>query len=344
MKVHNAGGLVRSNVCARSNHAVLSPGRSSVCGALCMVAIVSVLAGCRASGGVAAAGGTLDAQTAAAIEQERRAGAADRRTIGVPPFQWNGSDPRLTALGFAIADLLVTDLARSSQLQLVERARLGDVLRETDLAAAGRVDSATAPRVGLLLGAQRLILGSLDTLPSGDLRLGVRVADVATGVLQQALDARAPLTDLLAAEKIVAFRLFDALGVTLTPAERAAVESAKPAASLDALTAYGRGVEAELAGDRRRAYDEYQRAGGLSPSFDLAFQRAASLRQIVQGEASATSLLPGVRPINAAVAGTVDRLNRPLDFITSYARPTGGAGDPAFPSTVVTVVVRVRRP
>lgn len=286
----------------------------------------------------------LDAQASRALSQEQGAASAARGNIGVPPFQWNGADPRLTALGFALADLLVTDLSRSGQLQLVERARLGDVLREADLVGAGRVDSASAPRVGLLLGASRLILGTLDTLPSGDLRLGVRIADVATGLLEQTLDARAPLTELLAAEKVIAFRLFDALGVVLSPAERAAVEDAKPAASLAALTAYGRGVQAEALGDRRRAYDEYQRAIGISPSFGLAGVRASALKQIVQSEAAPPTLMPGARPINAAVAGTVDRLNRPLDLISSYTRPSGGASDPAFPSTIVTVVVRVRRP
>lgn len=311
--------------------------------AVCALSLAA-LCGCRATTGTAARAVEPDAEVSAAMTQEQHAAEIARGTIGVPPFKWTGADPRLTALGFAIADLLVTDLSRSAQLQLVERARLGDVLRETALAAAGRVDSSTAPRVGKLLGASRLILGSLDTLQSGDLRLGVRIADVTTGLLEQALDAQAPLTDLLAAEKIIAFRLFDALGVILSPAERAAVEDANPAASLTSLTAYGRGVQAEAAGDRRRAYEEYQRAGGLSPSFRQANERAAALRQIVQAEGSTPSLMPGARPINAAVAGTVDRLNRPLDLVTSYTRPKAGAGDPAFPSTLVTVVVRVRRP
>ncbi len=304
----------------------------------------AALSGCHTTGSGRPVVVPVDANTAAALSQEQRAAVAARGNIGVPPFRWNGADPRLTALGFAMADLLVTDLARSGQLQLVERARLGDVLREVDLAGAGRVDSASAPRVGQLLGASRLILGTIDTLPSGDLRVGVRIADVATGLLEQTLDARAPLTDLLAAEKVIAFRLFEALGVVLSPAERAAVEDAKPAASLAALTAYGRGVQAEALGDRRRAYDEYQRAAGISPAFNLATQRASALRQIVQSEAPPPMLMPGARPINAAVAGTVDRLNRPLDLITSYTRPSGGASDPAFPNTIVTVVVRVRRP
>ncbi len=285
----------------------------------------------------------FDSAAASAIQREQGGGAAARGALGVTPFRLNSADARLTALGYALADLLVTDLSRSSQLQLVERSRLGDVLRELDLAKSGRVDSAGAPRVGQLLKARRLVLGTIDTLPNGELRLSARIADVETGVLEEALDARAPLADVLAAEKAVAFRLFEALGVTLTPAERARIES-RSVTSLASLSAYGRGVQAELAGDRRRALDEFERALRITPTFDAASERATQLKTIARANLNAPTLLPGVREINASESGTVDRLNRPLDFITSLTRPSGGASDPSFPSTVVTVVVTVRRP
>ena len=275
--------------------------------------------------------------------REQGGGAAARGALGVTPFRLSTSDARLTALGYALADLLVTDLSRSSQLQLVERSRLGDVLRELDLTKSGRVDSASAPRVGQLLKARRLVLGTIDTMPNGDLRLSARIADVESGVLEEAVDARAPLADVLAAEKAVAFRLFDALGVTLTPAERARIES-RSVANLASLSAYGRGVQAELVGDRRRALDEFARALRITPTFDAAGERVTQLKTIARSSVNAPTLLPGVREINAPETGTVDRLNRPLDFITSLTRPSGGASDPSFPSTVVTVVVTVRRP
>ena len=283
-----------------------------------------------------------DPSLAAAVAREKGTGATSG-ALGVTPFRMTGGNATLTALGYAIADLLTTDLSRSGQLQLVERARLADVLQELDLAKTGRVDSASAPRAGKLLGARRLVFGTLDTLAKGELRLSVRIADVETGTLNQALDARAPLADVLDAEKAMAFRLFDALGVTLTPAERALVE-ARPTGSLKALSAFGRGVQAELGGDRRRALDEFQRAVGFDPAFQAAGDRAGQMKVLAQAAGDSPTLLPGVRKIDAPVAGTIDRLNRPLDLITSLTRPQGGPGDPAFPSSVVTVVITVKRP
>jgi len=310
---------------------------------LCCALVGGLLSACRTPA-TSAPQPVTDASTTAAVARERGLDAAPLGALGVPPFAWNGNDPRLTALGFAISDLLITDLSRSRQLQLVERARLGEILQELDLAGAGRVDSLSAPRVGRLIQARRLILGSVDTLPNGEFRLSVRIANVETGVLEQALDARASATELLAAEKVIAYRLFDALGVTLTPAERAAVDDARPAASLAALVAYGEGVQAELQGDRKRAFSAYSSAALLAPRFALPKQRATALRPVADNSENVPSLLPGIRPINAPVSGTIDRLNRPLDLFTSYTRPSGGAGDPAFPNTIVTIVIQVRRP
>ena len=175
------------------------------------------------------------------------------------------------------------------------------------------------------------------------MRLSLRVADVETGVLDAALDARAPLNDVLKAEKALAIRLFEVLGVTLTPAERAAVD-AYPTTSLAALSAYGRGVQADYLGDRRRAIDEFEKALVVDPGFSQARDRATQMRGEARRSAEAPSVLPGMHSINAPIAGTVDRVNRPIDIITSLSRPLAGPGDPSFPSTIVTVVITVTRP
>lgn len=266
-----------------------------------------------------------------------------RRTVGVTPFRVSATDRATTALGFALADLLATDLARSGRIQLVERARLGEVLRELDLAKSGRVDSASAPRVGRLLAADELLIGALDTMPRGEIRLGVRVANVATGVVTQAIDARAPIAEILSAEKTLAFRLFDELGVILSPAERAQVD-ANRAGSIDALVTYGQGVAAELSGDLRTAFEAFRNAGRADPAFRAAAERATAVQARLTVASGTAALLPGIRGVEAPVISVVDRLNRPIDHITTQMRPHGGVSDPAFPGTVVTVVITVRRP
>lgn len=308
----------------------------------------------RATTPAAPAPAAADSTTSAALARERGATGPAARTLGVLPFAVAAGDTALAPLAYALADLLTTDLARSTRLTLVERARLGDVLRELDLAGAGRVDTASAPRVGRILQARRLVVGAMGTLDrapgdarpaagtSGTLRLGVRLADVRTGEVVQALDAQAPLADVLAAEKALAFRLFDALGVTLTPAERAAVEQ-RPTADLAALLAYGRGVRRQFEGDFRGATEEFRRAQQLDPGFRAAADRAMQARTLSEAGTARPLVVLGLRPVDAAVATTLDRLNRPLDAITTLAR-SNTAADPAFPLLATTVVVNISRP
>src|SRR5918912_3420826 len=124
------------------------------------------------------------ARAAVAGEQALGANSLADGTLGVAPLAVSAGDTALAALGYGLADLLVTDLSRSARLQVVDRIRMDALLREVRLAEAGRVDSATAPRVGRLVAARQLLLGALSELPGGQLRIDARIADVATGELR----------------------------------------------------------------------------------------------------------------------------------------------------------------
>ncbi|AHG93041.1 Curli production assembly/transport component CsgG (plasmid) [Gemmatirosa kalamazoonensis] len=327
---------------------VFPPRRRLVC------AIATLLSGACASGAGSPPAGppvptrapVIDPATGA-VAVDSSAGRAGARTIGVPPFALTDSSPggTLSPLAFALADLLTTDLARSRRVTVVERARLGDVLRELDLVSAGRVDSSSAPRVGRLIQARRLVMGRLTALPAGrDLRLGVQLADVAQGTLADAVDATAQLTDVLEAEKALALRLFDALGITLAPDERAAVES-RPTANLTALLSYGRGVRLQYLGDLRGAESEFRRAAREAPGFTDARVRAGEVRRVSESGVASPVLVPGIRAVDAAIGVTIDRLNRPLDFITTATTgATSRTTDPTFATSTATVVITVNRP
>jgi len=189
----------------------------------------------------------------------------------------DAADSSIGPLGYGVADLLMTDLARSSRLRVVERLHVNALLRELKLGESGQVDSATAPRLGRLLGARRMVDGSLTALPGGDVRIDARVADVPSAEVSGALSERAQLERILDAEKALAFRLLDELGVALTPAERAAIEQ-RPTRHLSAFLAYSRGVRDEAHGRYGDAQARYQEAESLDPQFALAARRRAALR------------------------------------------------------------------
>ena len=87
---------------------------------------------------------------------------AAKPVIGVAEFTndtsaawWYGG------VGDDLADMLTNELAGTGKFKVVERAKLGPVLEEQDLAASGRVSKATGAKIGKLTGAQYLIMAEL---------------------------------------------------------------------------------------------------------------------------------------------------------------------------------------
>ncbi len=209
-----------------------------------------------------------DAAARAAIASERTIDPAriPESAIGVPPMSITSNDTTLAPLAYGLAELLSNDLARSSRLTVVERLRIDAVLRELRLSTSGAVDSASAARVGRLIGARRLVVGGVRQLPGGDLQITAQVADVATRGVTTAVSARAPLARIIDAEAQLALQIFNALRITLTPAERAAIEAA-PTRNVAALLAYSRGVRDESFGRYGAAAQQYRAALQADPGF-----------------------------------------------------------------------------
>lgn len=71
-------------------------------------------------------------------------------------------------VGKGIADLLVTKLVQGGQYSIIERKQLDKIIAEQNLGASGRVDEATAARIGKILGVDALIVGSIHTFGRDD--------------------------------------------------------------------------------------------------------------------------------------------------------------------------------
>lgn len=83
-------------------------------------------------------------------------------------------------IGQEIAETLGTDLAKSERITLVERSQLGQALRELRLQHSGLTEPAQARRVGKLIGADAIIVGSF-YVRGNQIVINARVVDVRTG-------------------------------------------------------------------------------------------------------------------------------------------------------------------
>lgn len=248
--------------------------------------------------------------------------------LGVLPFDATRIDSTLRSLGFGIADLIATDIAMITRLRVVERGRLGDVLREQQLARGAAFDPSRAPRVGQLLKANRLLAGSLIANRSNQLVFQARLINAINGTVDTAVNATASLTDILEAEKQLTFQVLDRMGVVITPRERSLIEQ-RPTRNLAALLAYGQGVEEEINGNFAAARRSFRRAATLDPSF-----RGATNRQR-QSEAIA------LRTEGTVVQGVIDLVSPTQPIVPRQPPP----GNPiTSPVSRGTLIITIKRP
>lgn len=223
----------------------------------------------------------LAAKASVAREQQLATQQGAPRTVAVMPLRFVGRDSTLQPLERGLAELITTDLARSSQLTVVERARLQAILDEIALQQSGQTDSTTNVRVGRIIQAGRIVSGQI---LQNDERLRVDAAIINTQTSQLAGGAahENALEQLFAIEREIVLQLFDSLGVRLTTAERNALEQ-RPTRSLQAFLAYSQGLQFEDRGQFDDALRAYQSALRLDPGFGQALQRSTQVQAVSAG-------------------------------------------------------------
>jgi tetratricopeptide (TPR) repeat protein len=223
------------------------------------------------------------AKRAVAEEQQLASVPGSPRTVAVLSFKFNGPDTSLAPLERGFAELVATDLSRSSQLTVVDRARLHAILDEIRLQQTAGVEAGTGVRAGKILQAGRLVGGTLSQLDSNQLRADAFITNVQTTQAEGggANDKQA-LDQLFTLEKNIVLRLLSDMGVMLTTAERNLIEQ-RPTRSLAAFLSYSRGLEFEDEGRFDAASRSFDNAVRLDPGFAAAQQRSQSAKSAAAG-------------------------------------------------------------
>ncbi len=113
---------------------------------------------------------TLSLVAAASLAAQAQ---SPRRRVAVMPFDYTPVNQEAATLfspetdfGKGLAAILVTELVENGTYVVVERDALDRVLAEQNLQQSGRVDPATAVRVGQVLGAEAIVVGTVTRLGS----------------------------------------------------------------------------------------------------------------------------------------------------------------------------------
>ncbi len=207
----------------------------------------------------------------AATAQDTRPG------IAVLPFANGGSygqdKENFDALERGIAGMLISELSRNPAARLVERENIQRLVDEQNLGADGRVDAATAAKIGKIVGARYMIMGGFVDL-YGRFRVDARIVDVETSEVIKVVRSDPKLE-----KRETMFQLLQSLSESLMaetklPALSSEARGAARARTVptEALTLYSRALLYQDRGDNTRAADYYRRALEVFPQYAEAQQ------------------------------------------------------------------------
>src|SRR5438067_329488 len=191
------------------------------------------------------------------------------KSVAVLPFENLSSDKENAFFAQGIQDEIITTLSRISGLRVISRT------------STARYNSApeNLPEIASQLRVSNVLEGSVQK--AGD-RVHINVqliqADNDAHLWAQSYDRQ--LTDIFSVEAEVAKSIADSLQATLSPQEKARVET-KPTTNADAYVLYLRGRDYQtrpdnLLQDFRSAINLYDQAIKLDPKFALAHARLST--------------------------------------------------------------------
>jgi TolB-like protein len=201
---------------------------------------------------------------------------------GIAVFQFNnggayGTNAEdLAPLEVGLQELVLTELSMNTNLRVVDRVRLNEMLQEQGLAASGRVDATTAARIGRLVGARYAVTGGfIDN--NGDFRMNGRIVNVETGeVLPGTSTVRGERADLFDMIVDLAAAITDQVDLPALPAEirEARKEQEIPT---EAITLFSRAQVLADAGRTDGAIELYER---ITKDFPQMQQAKVKLQQL----------------------------------------------------------------
>lgn len=163
--------------------------------------------------------------SASALEAQPAHTAQAALRLVVLPFKNLTGQADQNWLGESFSESLTTSLSQRGQLSLIERSQLELILQEQGFSQSALSDESQAPRLGKILGARKLLIGSYQQVGQ-TLQIQARLVDVETGQIAegQAVQIEGPIDNLFALQARLAERLLIRLGVLPSASEREALE------------------------------------------------------------------------------------------------------------------------
>jgi len=192
-----------------------------------------------------------------------------RPGIAVLPFNNGGSYGQgkedFDALERGIAGMMISELSQNPAARLVERQEVQRLVDEQNLGAQGRVDPQTASKIGKLVGARYMVMGTFVDF-YGDFRVDVRLINTETGEVVKTESERMQRDHMFDIIRNIAARLMK--DANLPALQRQASEQRMGRqVPTEALTYYSRALLYSDHGQKDKAVEMFNRAIEIFPGY-----------------------------------------------------------------------------
>jgi TolB-like protein len=200
-------------------------------------------------------------------------GQDTRPGIAVLPFNNGGSYGQgkedFDALERGIAGMMISELAQNPAARVVERQEIQRLLDEQNLGAQNRVDPQTAAKIGKLVGARYVVLGTFVDF-YGDFRVDVRLVNTETSEIVKTESERMQRDHMFDIIRNIAARLMKDANLPALPRGASNEQRMGRQVPTEALTYYSRALLFQDRGQKERAVEMFNRALAIFPGYTEA--------------------------------------------------------------------------
>lgn len=170
---------------------------------------------------------------------------APKKTVAILYFDNYTGSTENDPLGKGISSMMISDLSVVDDIQLVERERMQDLIKESELQHSKYFDSTTAVKTGRMMGAEYVVVGAFSTVKP-QMRIDTRVVRVETGQIVKTAQVTGDQDKFFDLEQALANKLIDGLGVALSPEQQSQVAAQQKANRIDnvsTMTSYAQALD-----------------------------------------------------------------------------------------------------
>ena len=157
-------------------------------------------------------------------ELNERTKDENARRVAVIYFDNTSQEKNLDKLKKGLAGMLISDLSNVQMIDIVERDRIEEILKEQNLQKSQKVDQTSIVNIGKLLGAEIILTGAYFEM-FGSFRIDARFIDVESGEILKSEGVDGKTSNFFKLQKQLTWKVIENMDINLTDEEKNTIES-----------------------------------------------------------------------------------------------------------------------